>query len=86
MVNTIRKRDGRIENFDKDKIMISLMCQYTPSYKSSEFGEINRRVTSFEYDKIIERALTLGLDGCMQERSSASEIYIPDFDLWGIKW
>lgn len=73
------------ENFDKDKIMISLMCQYTPSYKSAEFSEINRRVTSFEYDKVIERALVLGLNGCMQERSSASDSYVPDFDLRGIK-
>lgn len=73
------------ENFDKEKIMISLMCQYTPSYKSDRFGEINRKVTSFEYNKVIERALLLGLKGCMQQRSSASESYVPDFDLRGIE-
>ena len=82
--DSLKILDWIADNFDKDKIMISLMCQYIPSYKSSEFGEINRRVTSFEYDKIVERALLLGLDGCMQERSSASKIYVPEFDLRGI--
>jgi len=82
--DSLKILDWIADNFDKDKIMISLMCQYTPSYKSSEFSEINRRVTSFEYNKVIERALSLGLDGCMQERSSASKSYVPEFDLRGI--
>ena len=73
------------DNLPADGFIISLLSQYTPFYKSREHGEINRRITSYEYDKVVEEALKLGLDrGYMQERSSAKEEYTPPFDLEGI--
>lgn len=63
---------------------ISLMSQYTPFYRASEFKEISRRISTFEYNSVVEYALSLGLDGYMQERSSAKEEYTPDFDLTGV--
>ena len=68
----------------RDNFLISLMSQYTPFYKAKEIKELNRRVTSFEYDSVLQCATELGLDGFMQERSSAKEEYTPDFDLSGV--
>ena len=60
------------------------MSQYIPYYKSSEYPEINRRVSTFEYNKVLEKAMELNLKGFMQEKSSAKEEYTPEFDLTGI--
>ena len=51
------------------------MSQYTPFIKSCEFSEINRRISTFEYNKVVEYARKLGLKGFMQEKSSAKEEY-----------
>lgn len=71
-------------NFKSDEIIFSLMSQYTPFFKSKDFAEINRRISTFEYNKIISEAVSLGLEGYMQEKSSAKEEYTPAFDLTGI--
>lgn len=63
---------------------LSIMSQYTPFYKSSEFKEINRRISSFEYNYVYDKAVDMGFRGYMQEKSSAKEEYTPDFDLYGI--
>ena len=70
--------------FDKESFLMSLMSQYTPFYKSSEHKEINRRISTYEYERVAELAALLGFKGYMQERSSAKEEYTPDFDLIGI--
>lgn len=72
------------DNFSADEILLSLMSQYTPFYKSCEYPEINRRISTFEYNKVLEKAISLGLNGFMQEKSSAKEEYTPNFDLTGI--
>ncbi len=73
------------DNLPPDQFMVSLMSQYTPVYKSCEQPEINRRVTTFEYEAVVAEAIRLGLtSGFMQERSSAREEYTPPFDLEGI--
>lgn len=62
----------------------SLMSQFTPFYKAAEHG-IGRRITTYEYRKVIDRAIELGLtDGYMQEKSSAKEEYTPSFDFTGV--
>lgn len=73
--------------FAPGEVLVSIMSQYTPFYraKSGEFPELNRRITSLEYQRVLERALALGLtDGYMQEKSSAKEEYTPVFDCSGI--
>ena len=73
------------KNLPKDSFLLSLLSQYTPFFKASEHPEINRRLTSYEYGKVLEAAQELGLDaGYMQERSSAREEYTPPFDLEGL--
>ncbi len=62
----------------------SLMSQFTPFYHAADHG-LGRRITSYEYRKVIDEAVRLGLtDGYMQEKSSAREEYTPPFDLQGV--
>lgn len=63
----------------------SLMSQFTPFYKAAEHG-LGRRITTYEYRKVIDEAIRLGLtDGYMQEKSSAREEYTPPFNLEGVE-
>lgn len=72
-------------NLPKD-IYISLMGQYIPFYNAKKFPEINRKITMKEYEEAIDYFFEIGLEnGFVQESSSASEEYIPDFDLEGLK-
>jgi len=68
-----------------DNIYVSLMSQYTPMYKAKEFKEINRKITSFEYQSAIDYFLDSGLkNGFMQNKESATDSYTPVFDLSGL--
>ena len=62
-----------------NNIKLSLMSQYTPDFCAEEYPELKRRVTTFEYNSVVEHAIKLGFDGYIQERSSASSLYTPDF-------
>lgn len=73
------------ENLPSGQFMVSILSQYTPYYKSNEYPEINRRLTTYEYEKVLNEAIALDLvDGYMQEKSSAKEEYTPPFDLEGV--
>lgn len=63
---------------------ISLMSQYVP-YVKTEYKELNRRIVTAEYQKVIDEFEHLGFEnGFMQERSSAQTDFIPKFDLSGV--
>lgn len=75
-----------IRNNLPKEVYISLMGQYIPFYNTQKFPEINRKITKQEYEEAIEYFFEIGLEnGYVQESSSASEDYIPDFDLKGLK-
>lgn len=59
-------------------VKLSLMRQYTPDFAPPGCG-LNRRVTTFEYNSVLEEALRLGLDGWFQDADSATKAYTPDF-------
>lgn len=83
--DSFRLLDWISGNLPKGQFLLSLLSQYTPYYKSFEHPEINRRITTYEYEKVLEYAIRLGLtDGFMQEKSSAKEEYTPPFELQGI--
>ena len=71
------------ERFGQD-VLFSLMSQYTPFWKAKDIKSLNRRITTFEYRKALDAVYAAGLEGYMQERSSAKEEYTPDFDLSGV--
>lgn len=64
---------------DVSKFKLALMCQYTPDFCPPDFKEIKRRVTTFEYNSVVDKALTLGYDGYIQDISSSNKIYTPNF-------
>ncbi len=73
------------DELPKDSFLISLMSQYTPYNKNPLYPELNRRITSYEYNTVLNRAIDLGLtQGYMQKKSSAKEEYTPPFGLEGI--
>lgn len=46
---------------------------------------INRRITRWEHDRVVNRFIKLGFrNGYIQDREAAKEDYIPDFNLEGI--
>lgn len=60
------------------------MNQYTP-LRTLEFPELNRRVTRREYEKVLDYALSIGIElGFFQEGNTARESFIPAFDHQGI--
>lgn len=72
------------ENLPLDSFMISLMSQYTPDYNNNIYPEINRKITNFEYNSVLNRIIEFGLNGYSQDKTSASAEYTPDFNLEGI--
>ena len=60
--------------------LISIMSQYTPYFRSTEFPEINRTITKLEYKRVLTHCQNLQLNGFMQDLTSANENFIPDFD------
>lgn len=71
--------------FGTEGVHVSLMRQYTPCYQSSRYPEIDRRLTTFEYEKVAQCAAELGLKGYSQQKEAASTDFIPRFDLSGLQ-
>lgn len=70
----------RIASIGKDSV-VSVMAQYFPVPAVSGTS-IDRRLTQDEYDDAIDAFFDAGLkSGYMQELGSATEEYVPDFDL-----
>ena len=72
------------ETVPPDEILLSLMAQYTPDFlpaaqDGDRYAKIRRKITTYEYDKVADEAARLGFDGFMQERSSATARFTPDF-------
>lgn len=64
---------------------VSLLSQYTPAYNAEKYKEINRKLMSLEYTRVIDHFFDIGLkNGFMQEKSSAESKYTPIFDLSGL--
>ena len=72
------------KNLPKDGFLLSLMSQYTPTPACAAVPELNRRLTTYEYRKVADRAAEMGFSGFAQDRRSAKEEYTPPFDLEGV--
>ncbi len=71
------------EILPKEDFFISLMSQYTPDFATkanSPHKVLHRKLTSFEYDSVLDFASGLGLNGFSQDRSSSTATYTPDFN------
>ena len=72
------------EQFPAHTVLFSLMSQYVPCGRAAEYPEINRRARSSEIRAAEAYFSALNLDGFTQELLSATEGFIPDFDLTGV--
>ena len=82
--DAIKIVDWLYKTFD-DKIFISLMNQYTPIFKSCEHKKINRRLTTFEYNSVVNHAADFGVKNCfIQIGKTSDESFIPNFNLDGV--
>lgn len=70
-----------------DSIYLSLMNQYTPlpTLDKEKYPELSRRVTTYEYEKLVNFAIDLGVEHAfIQEGKTAKESFIPPFTLEGV--
>ncbi len=80
----IKMLDWVNDNLSNDTI-ISLMGQYMPCGKASEYPTINRKISRREYETVLSHAEMLGFENVyIQELDSSSEEFVPDFDLQGV--
>lgn len=65
----------------KNQIYVSIMNQYTPVMQQDKYPNLNRRVTGREYGKVVDYAISLGIENAfIQEGHTAQESFIPKFD------
>ena len=76
--------DWVAETFPAGTVLFSLMSQYVPQGRASEFPEIHRRLRGSEARNAQAYMEALGLEGFTQEGSAADTEYIPPFDLTGV--
>ncbi|MBQ8382656.1 MAG: radical SAM protein [Clostridia bacterium] len=67
--------------FGSDGILLSLMAQYTPNGAD---GAPARRITTFEYESVLEAVVAAGFGGYCQSPDSAGQEYTPEFGLQGV--
>ena len=77
--DSIRLLEDVADKFDVTKFKLSLMSQYTPDFYRGESKALKRRITTFEYQSVVDRAISLGYDGYIQDKESATKNYTPDF-------
>lgn len=63
------------------QILVSLMCQYVPWGEVKNDPKLGRKITKREYEKVERVLFDLELDGFTQDLSSATEEYIPDWEV-----
>ncbi len=80
----MRVMDWVTANLPEDTIL-SLMSQYTPCGRASEYPTINRKLSEKEYDMVLSYAEKIGLENVfIQELDASSTEFIPNFDLSGV--
>lgn len=71
-------------HFAPGDVLLSLMSQYTPCGKAKDDPALSRTLRPSEARNAREYMNNLGLEGFVQEDSSAQSEYIPPFDLTGV--
>ena len=69
--------------YDKydDKIIISIMNQYTP-IKKLEYSNLNRKLSDEEYNSVVDYAYSIGVrNAFIQEGDTQEESFIPNFNI-----
>ncbi len=78
--DSVKILDELNKNFG-NKIIISLLNQYTPCFKAKQHKILKNKVTSLEYKRVVSYAIKLGfVNAYVQENTSQTEEFIPNFD------
>lgn len=67
------------KKYASNSLILSVMRQYVPMFGSRDFPEINRRLTTYEYDRILDEADKYGFYRYIQDKSSSDECFTPKF-------
>lgn len=69
------------DTFD-NKVYVSVMTQYFPTYKAKNDDKLNRKISTKEYKKVENYMYLLGTEnGYMQDLGKHEEEFVPVFDL-----
>ena len=81
---------GRIENSKSallniameisNKLHISLMTQYYPTYHAGMYEDMDRKVTQKEYEEVVDFMYSLGFEHGWLQDPESSDFYKPDFN------
>ena len=69
------------DEIDISKVKLSLMSQFTPDFTEDKFKELKRKITTLEYQSVVDYAYKLGFEGYMQDKTSASDKFVPEFNI-----
>lgn len=65
----------------KDSAYIDVMSQYTPFGDIKNYPELQRKLTTREYDAVVDYAISLGIQNMYYQKfESADKKYIPEWD------
>ena len=68
------------DTFD-NKVYVSVMAQYFPTYKAKNDDKLNRKISTREYKKVENYMYLLGIEnGYMQDLGKHEEEFVPVFD------
>lgn len=68
-----------------NRILVSIMNQYTPMPQVGNHPLLGRRVTKREYGRVVDYALDIGVEyGFIQEGEAACQSFIPEFGGEGV--
>lgn len=80
-INNTKGVLNAIKDIDKT-LIVSLMGQYFPTNNIDKNSVLGRRITENEYQECVDYFFDIGLEnGFSQELESATEEYVPSFDL-----
>ena len=83
--NSRRVIDFVADNYPGDKVLFSLMSQFTPMPNTERFPELQNTVPADVNARLCDYMAQRGIEwGFFQEPESATEEMIPDFDLTGV--
>jgi len=77
--------DWIAQTFEPKSVLFSLMGQYVPCGRAEALPALNRVLRKSELKAAIQYMSALGLEGYIQEDTSAVKEYVPAFDLTGVK-
>ena len=83
--NSLKVIDNVAEFARGKKIIFSLMAQYTPHGSIEKYPELQRCITEDEYETVTRHLYSTALEeGYVQDLSSATDEYLPSFDMSGV--